>query len=153
MIKIPHIEISIKYKKPNGHEETTQVSPDEFFDLEDGDSLGRSIFDLVWHKSHANEFVGIPPDALSMTRLEIHCPATKERIVDVEQFWAGGTCRTLLRREELDGCEVYWLRIVEIKTPEGIHFARFGSESKEESGLLEHHLVLNNEDVRFLFPG
>lgn len=151
---IPHTVITIKYTTQDGREGTATIDVTNFFDLEDIDHIDgqASIFDLVWQKQHASDYLQMPVRTLSATVLEVRCATTGDRIVDIEQFWSDGTYRTLLRREERNCRDASWLHIVEIGTPEGIHFIRFGSESHAESKLLEHHLVLPDERVLVLFP-
>jgi hypothetical protein len=146
------IEITLTYRDREGATGSMVLSPKIYFDLDAEDERAGTIFDLVWSRPHACDYLEIPLEKLGTTSIDIHCATTKERIRVFERFWANGRCRTIFRQDLIDEREASWLRIVEIGTNDGIHFLRFGSESKEESGLLEHHLVLKNDEVHFLFP-
>ncbi|MGC4065925.1 MAG: hypothetical protein QM784_15000 [Polyangiaceae bacterium] len=130
---------------------SAQPSPDEFFSpFDDGEAP--CLDELIWEKNHAIDYLDVPPDAVVQTMLVVDCERTRERILDVEQFWNKGTCRTLFRRATINDREVHSLRIVEIAAADGTHFLRFGSDSTLPSGLLSHDLVTPTEEVVGLFP-
>ncbi len=145
-------KITITYRTQSNASDSVQVPPQTFFEMDESTEGIESIHDLVWEHNHASDYLGIKPEQLVETSIEVACEPTGERIVDTELFWNQGTCRTILRREYKNNSEVYWLQIIEIKTPQETHFIRLGSESREACCLLEHHALSPDEALRVLFP-
>lgn len=144
--------IRIEYRELGGAWTATEVSPTEFFDLDDEAAQAESLHDLVWRKNHATEVLRLELNAPVETVLTVRCSRTTEEITDREHIWGGGRYRAVLRSESLSGKEVRWWRLVEIQTPEGTHFLRFGSESEAASGLLSHTLLSRADESIPQYP-
>jgi hypothetical protein len=144
------IDIRLSYWDQAGDERVRRLAFDEFFDPED--PLPQSIFQLTWRHGPPSELTNLPIASLAGVCLIVDCPSTHERIELAERLWAAGGCRTLDRKDSVQDVVVDWSRIVEVGTPEGIHFIRFDSASSELTGLRSHHVVLADERVRHIFP-
>lgn len=150
------IDIQLTFSNHAGEEQSRALSADDFFDLDDpdlDDSNETSLFDLTWRQGcPPSELAQAPLADLARVRLVATCSSTRERLEIVERLWASGRCRSLDRKDSQDGVDIGWSRIIEIDTPEGIHFLRFDSESSEPTGLRSHDVVLPGDRVRNVFP-
>jgi hypothetical protein len=134
-------ELEIVYR--NGRQRVASLSAREFFD-DDEDFVRGPVAEFVWRHAHAYQYLEENPSNLRSSRITVSLES--HPLVELtELYWGDQPHHSILRRDFVDGREVYWLRMLQLHTAEGIHSIRLESSAENATGIREHTLILPND--------
>jgi hypothetical protein len=139
-----HIDITIDFKRTNSTDwESVRLTPEEFFELEPGETPG---LDSVPAHDHAVQYLQFDPRRVRTTRLSIRDPARNDERRIIETFWNDGQNRVIERIDT--GAAPHWEMILEMHVGEGPtvwEIVRLGREG-DVLVPLHHGHITDNQD-------